>query len=72
MSGLEIVSQSSDRVSTRSNYLVIRTLSGLDAEVFQVGSYEDEVVRTPDGWRYATKRAIFENARVKTLLVIPV
>lgn len=72
VSGLEIVSQSSDRVSTRSNYLVIRTLSGLDAEVFQVGSYEGEVVRTPDGWRYATKRAIFENARVKTLLVIPV
>ncbi|MGV0906695.1 aromatic-ring-hydroxylating dioxygenase subunit beta [Mycobacterium novum] len=72
VSGFEIMSRSNDRIFARSNYLVIRTLSDQTAEVFQVGCYEDEIVRTADGWRYANKRAIFENARVKTLLVIPV
>jgi anthranilate 1,2-dioxygenase small subunit len=72
VSGHEIVSCSDDHVVARSNYLVIRTLSDLNAEVFQVGCYEDEIVRTADGWRYSNKRAIFENARVHTLLVIPV
>lgn len=72
VSGLEIVARTADSISVRSNYLVVRTLSDQDAEVFQVGSYEDEIVRTSQGWRYANKRAIFENARVKTLLVIPV
>jgi anthranilate 1,2-dioxygenase small subunit len=72
VSGHEIISRSDDRILARSNYLVVRTLSDLNAEVFQVGSYEDEIVRTGEGWRYAAKRAIFENARVKTLLVIPV
>lgn len=72
VSGHEIVSREGDHVFARSNYLVIRTLSDTTADVFSVGCYEDEIVRTDDGWRYANKRVIFENARVKTLLALPV
>ncbi|QIB64109.1 aromatic-ring-hydroxylating dioxygenase subunit beta [Kineobactrum salinum] len=72
VSGLQILERSPDKIVTRSNYLVVRTLQNLDSEVFQVGCYEDTVVPSEDGWRYASKRAIFENARVKALLVIPV
>ncbi len=72
VSGLEILSQSADEVVTRSNYLVLRTVNELNADVFQVGRYDDIVVRTPVGWRYKSKRAIYENARVDTLLVIPI
>lgn len=72
VSGHEIISRVGDRVFSRSNYLVIRTLSDATADVFSVGCYEDEIVRTSEGWRYANKRAVFENARVKTLLALPI
>jgi anthranilate 1,2-dioxygenase small subunit len=72
VSGLRIVTGSGDRVETASNYMVVRTLSETDLSIFQVGVYEDIVVRTESGWRYAAKRAIFDNARVHTLLAIPV
>jgi anthranilate 1,2-dioxygenase small subunit len=72
VSGLEIVGQVDDEISTRSNYLVMRAVNELTADVFQVGRYEDIVVLTEQGWRYKAKRAVYENARVHTLLVIPV
>lgn len=72
VSGLHVLKQSDGYVTTWSNYMIVRTLSELDVSVFQVGRYEDDVVRTGDGWRYARKRAIYENARVQTLLAIPV
>jgi anthranilate 1,2-dioxygenase small subunit len=29
-------------------------------------------VRTPDGWRYASKRVIYDTSRVQTLLATPI
>ncbi|API59767.1 anthranilate 1,2-dioxygenase [Tardibacter chloracetimidivorans] len=72
VSAFEILDQTGDQVTTRSNYLIMRAMNELNADIFQVGRYEDVVVRTDGGWRYKSKRAIFENARVDTLLVIPV
>lgn len=72
VAGLEILGHDESEISTRSNYLVMRAVNELTADVFQVGRYDDIVVRTEYGWRYKSKRAIYENARVHTLLVIPV
>src|SRR3546814_11935029 len=70
VSAFEILDQTGDQVTTRSNYLIMRAMNELNADIFQVGRYEDVVVRTDGGWRYKSKRAIFENARVATLLEI--
>lgn len=59
-------------IRMRSNYLVIRTLSNGDSSVYQAGVYEDVVVPTAEGWRYRSKRAVFDTSRVHTLLAIPV
>jgi anthranilate 1,2-dioxygenase small subunit len=40
--------------------------------VFQAGRYVDRIVRTLDGWRYASKRVIYDTSRVQTLLATPI
>jgi anthranilate 1,2-dioxygenase small subunit len=50
----------------------VQTLSDGESHVFQAGRYFDRVVRTPNGWRYQRKRAVYDTSRVQTLLVTPV
>ena len=71
-SGLEFTSVDADTLDMQSNYVVIQTLTNGESEVYQAGRYIDRVVRTPDGWRYQSKRAIYDTSRVHTLLVTPV
>ena len=61
-----------DTVESESSYVVIQTRTEGDSFVFQAGRYVDRVVRTPDGWRYASKRVIYDTSRVQTLLATPI
>ena len=60
-----------DTVESESSYVVIQTRTEGDSFVFQAGRYVDRVVRTPVGWRYASKRVIYDTSRVQTLLATP-
>ena len=71
-SGLEFKLLDKDTVEMHSNYVVVQTLTDGESRVYQAGRYFDRVVRTPEGWRYQTKRAIYDTLRVQTLLVTPV
>ncbi len=71
-SGLEFRPIDADTVAMQSNYVVVRTLNDGDSAVYQAGRYLDRVVRTAEGWRYQSKRAVYDTSRVQTLLVIPV
>jgi len=72
-SGLEFKVVGPDTIEMQSNYLVIQTLADSgESSVYQVGRYIDVLVRTADGWRYKSKRAIYDTSRVQTLLVTPV
>jgi anthranilate 1,2-dioxygenase small subunit len=71
-SGLEFTQIDASTVETQSNYVVVQTLTDGESRVYQAGRYFDRVVRTPDGWRYQSKRAIYDTSRVQTLLVTPV
>ncbi|CAN5478869.1 aromatic-ring-hydroxylating dioxygenase subunit beta [soil metagenome] len=71
-SGLLIKSAEGDTVTATSSYAVIRTgLSG-ESSVYQAGRYEDECIRTDDGWRYRKKRVVYDTLRVQTLLATPI
>ena len=50
------VETSADRALTRSYYLLTGVGDGL-AKALAAGVYEDEVVRTPEGWRIRRRRA---------------
>ena len=71
-SGLEFKLLDKDTVEMHSNYVVVQTLTDGESRVYQAGRYFDRVVRTPEGWRYQSKRAIYDTLRVQTLLVTPV
>ena len=72
ISGVQIVGQDGDVMHVRSNYLVIRTmdLDG-DMKVFSAGQCQDEVVITPEGPRFKSRRFVYDSRIVETLLVIP-
>lgn len=71
-SGLVVTGQAGDSVETESSYVVVQTRSNGESFVYQAGRYLDRVVRTADGWRYASKRVIYDTSRVQTLLATPV
>lgn len=71
-SGLRIGAIDADTVETESSYVVIQTLQQGESFVYQAGRYLDRVVRTPEGWRYQSKRVIYDTSRVATLLATPI
>lgn len=72
VSGLMITPQDENAATMRSSYVVIRTNQAGDSVIYQAGRYEDIVVKTAQGWRYRSKRAIYDTLRVPTLMAIPV
>jgi anthranilate 1,2-dioxygenase small subunit len=71
-SGLQFSLPDGDTVEMQSNYVVIQTLPDGESRVYQAGRYFDRVVCTARGWRYQSKRAVYDTSRVQTLLVTPV
>jgi len=71
-SGLQLRVIDADTVETESSYVVVQTLQDGESFVYQAGRYLDVVVRTLDGWRYKSKRVIFDTSRVATLLATPI
>jgi len=71
-SGLEFKQIDADTVDMQSNYVVVQTLTDGESRVYQAGRYFDRIVRTTEGWRYQSKRVIYDTSRVQTLLVTPV
>ncbi|EJL80631.1 small subunit of phenylpropionate dioxygenase [Herbaspirillum sp. CF444] len=71
-SGLIFKSVDDDTVDAESSYVVIQTLQNGESFVYQAGRYLDRVVRTANGWRYASRRVIYDTLRVPTLLATPI
>jgi anthranilate 1,2-dioxygenase small subunit len=59
-------------VEMTSSYLVVNTSTEGASSIYQAGKYHDRVVKTADGWRFKTKRAIYDTSRVQTLLAYPI
>jgi anthranilate 1,2-dioxygenase small subunit len=72
ISGLSIVAASPDQVEMRCSYLVINTSQLGQSTVYQTGRYHDLVVRQENGWRFKTKRVIYDTSRIQTALAIPI
>jgi anthranilate 1,2-dioxygenase small subunit len=72
ISGLSCRMVEDGMVEMISSYLVINTTTEGASLVYQAGKYHDHVVKTTDGWRFKTKRAIYDTSRVQTLLAYPI
>jgi salicylate 5-hydroxylase small subunit len=61
-----------ERVHAQANYAVFRTRPGDVSEVYNVGRYVDEIVRTGDGLKLARRRCVYDSEMVLNSLIYPV
>jgi anthranilate 1,2-dioxygenase small subunit len=71
LSGL-VVTDSADGVTLRCNYVVVNTSQEGSSAIYQAGIYRSVAVRTDTGWRFKSKRVVYDTARVQTLLAYPI
>jgi anthranilate 1,2-dioxygenase small subunit len=72
VSGLEVEVLDETTVAMTSNYVVINTSVAGETSIYQAGRYLDRVVRTDNGWRFQSKRVVYDTSRVQTALAIPI
>jgi salicylate 5-hydroxylase small subunit len=61
-----------ERVHAQANYAVFRTRPGDVSEVYNVGRYVDEIVRTGDGLKLARRLCVYDSEMVLNSLIYPV
>jgi salicylate 5-hydroxylase small subunit len=59
-------------VRAQSNYAVFRTRPGGTSEVYNVGRYIDEIVRTGDGLKFARRLCVYDSEMVLNSLIYPI
>jgi anthranilate 1,2-dioxygenase small subunit len=72
VSGLACESLGEDLAAMSCSYAVVNTTYEGESYVYQAGVYHDRVVRTGDGWRFQSKRVVYDTLRVQTLLAYPI
>ena len=72
VSGFAITREDDGAVAMSCNYLVVNTSQEGTSSIYQAGRYLDRVVQAPEGWRFTSKRVIYDTLRVQTLLAYPV
>jgi salicylate 5-hydroxylase small subunit len=61
-----------DRLRCEANYAVFRTKLSEATTVFNVGRYLDTVVRTPQGFRFASRECIYDSEMIPNSLIYPI
>jgi salicylate 5-hydroxylase small subunit len=65
-------SKGDDRIRAQANYAVFRTRPGDSSEVYNVGRYVDEIVRTEAGLRFASRLCVYDTEMVLNSLIYPI
>ena len=67
-----VLSDEEGRVRAQSNYAVFRTRPGDSSEVYNVGRYIDEIVRTEAGLRFHSRLCVYDSEMVLNSLIYPI
>jgi salicylate 5-hydroxylase small subunit len=60
------------RIRAQANYAVFRTRPGDASEVYNVGRYIDEIERTPNGLKLASRLCVYDSEMVLNSLIYPI
>lgn len=71
ISGMRIERDGGDALDLETHMLVVRTMQDGAMSLFAAGRYADRVVRTSEGWRFASKIVVLDSRVIDTLLAIP-
>jgi salicylate 5-hydroxylase small subunit len=72
VSPARVLSQQGGLIRAQSNYAVFRTRPGDASEVYNVGRYIDEIVRTPVGLKLASRLCVYDSEMILNSLVYPI
>ena len=67
-----ILEASADRIVAETNYAVLRTKPDQMTDVYNAGRYLDTMVRTPEGWRFASRICVFDSEMIPNSLIYPI
>jgi 3-phenylpropionate/cinnamic acid dioxygenase small subunit len=72
ISGVHILNATDDAIEVRANYCIVRTMENRPSDLFQVGRYQDRIVRDGDRLRFSDKICIYDSALIPNSLVYPI
>jgi salicylate 5-hydroxylase small subunit len=67
-----VLGESGGVIAAQANYAVFRTRPGDASEVYNVGRYIDEIVRTAAGLKLASRTCVYDSEMVLNSLIYPV
>jgi len=63
---------SDGRIHSEANYAVFRTRLSKESTVFNVGRTIDEIVRTPQGLKFASRLVVYDSEMIPNSLIYPI
>jgi salicylate 5-hydroxylase small subunit len=72
VSPAQVLSENEGLVRAQSHYVIFRTRPGGTSEVYNVGRYIDEIVRTPAGLKFASRLCVYDSEMVLNSLIYPI
>lgn len=72
VSPAQLLGEEGGRIRAQAHYAVFRTRPGDASEVYNVGRYIDEIVRTPHGLKFASRTCVYDSEMVLNSLIYPI
>ena len=72
VSPARVLGEEDGRIRAQANYAVFRTKPGDASQVYNVGRYIDEIVRTPGGLQLASRTCVYDSEMVLNSLIYPI
>jgi len=72
LSPAQLLANDGGRIRAQTHYAVFRTRPGDASEVYNVGRYIDDIVRTPDGLQFASRTCVYDSEMVLNSLIYPI
>jgi salicylate 5-hydroxylase small subunit len=72
MSPAQVLGDEAGRIRAQSHYAIFRTKPGDASEVYNVGRYVDEIVRTAAGLKFASRLCVYDSEMVLNSLIYPI
>ena len=72
LSPAQLLGEDGGRIRAQTHYAVFRTRPGDASEVYNVGRYIDEIVRTPAGLKLASRTCVYDSEMVLNSLIYPI
>ena len=67
-----LLGEEGGRIRAQAHYAVFRTRPGDASEVYNVGRYVDEIERTADGLKFASRLCVYDSEMVLNSLIYPI